>query len=128
MTLTMQAGGRELLFAFDTQAWLDIEERLGSIDALLDAINDNKKPLTSSMELAAVTATCGERRRGSADVITVAWLTEHLTPRQIKRANSLARTALTVGMRRETVEQDEDEVIDVVLAELDAKNKKKDPD
>lgn len=122
MALEMKAAGRELLFRFDTKAWIEIEERLGSLDALLGDASTK-----AMIELASVTATCGERHRGSGEEITVEWLTDKLTPRQIKRAGSLARQALIVGMRREYAEQDEDEVIDVVLQELDAKNKKKDP-
>ena len=32
MALTMNAGGRELLFRFTVRAWVEIEEKLGSLN------------------------------------------------------------------------------------------------
>ena len=122
MALTMNAGGRELLFRFTVRAWVEIEEKLGSLNRLLERIDSDDAPLTALITLSAATATAGNRYRG---IVTEDDLIDSLSPMQIKLANRLAKTALTIGMRREEAEQDDDEVIDVVLEELRQEELKK---
>ena len=82
-------------------------------------------PVTAMITLSAATATAGNRYRGIAERVTEDDLIDSLSPKQIKLANRLAKTALTIGMRREGAEQDDDEVIDVVLEELRQEELKK---
>lgn len=124
MNLTMKVKERELLFRFTTRVWVEIEEKYGSLDRMLKKIEDDDKPATTLIQLSAATATAGERHRGGKECVTADWLIDNLSPRQIKRANSLAKTAVTIGMRREEAEDDDNEVIDVVLEELKKKEEK----
>ena len=137
MALTMNAGGRELLFRFTVRAWVEIEEKLGSLNGrialaymrirysiggdfgrterqrkVVSQLIDKCRDL-SLMELVGVYNAVSEGMQIS------------LSPMQIKMANRLAKTALTIGMRREEAEQDDDEVIDVVLEELRQEELKK---
>ena len=125
MALTMNAGGRELLFRFTVRAWVEIEEELGSLNRLLERIDSDDAPVTAMITLSAATATAGNRYRGIAEIVTEDDLIDSLSPMQIKLANRLAKTALTIGMRREEADQDDDEVIDVVLEELRQEELKK---
>lgn len=125
MALTMNAGGRELLFRFTVRAWVEIEEKLGSLNRLLERIDSDDAPLTALITLSAATATAGNRYRGITECVTEDDLIDNLSPMQIKLANRMAKTALTIGMRREEAEQDDDEVIDVVLNELRQEELKK---
>ena len=125
MALTMKAGGRELLFRFTVRAWVEIEEKLGSLNRLLERIDSDDAPLTALITLSAATATAGNRYRGIDERVTEDDLIDNLSPMQIKMANRMAKTALTIGMRREEAEQDDDEVIDVVLEELRQEELKK---
>lgn len=124
MNLTMKVKGRELLFRFTTRAWVEIEEKIGSLDKLHKKIDDDDAPLTTLIQLSAATATAGERYRGGKERVTADWLIDNLSPKQIKRANGLAKAAVTLGMRREEAEDDDSEVIDVVLEELKKKEEK----
>ena len=125
MGLTMKMGERELLFRFTTRAWLEIEEKIGSLTKLLNRIDEEDRPLDASITLAAACATAGERYRGSSDVITADMLIDGLSPKEIKRANMMARRALTLGMRREEADKDDEEIVDVVLEELRREELKK---
>lgn len=123
MGLEMKVGERALRFRFTVKAWLEVEEKVGSLGKLFKRFEEDDKPLAASITLAAACATAGEKHAGGTEEITEAYLIEHLSPKQMKEANMLARKALTIGMRRETAE-DEDEVVDAVLEEL---KKKADP-
>ena len=101
MALTMNAGGRELLFRFTVRAWVEIEEKLGSLNRLLERIDSDDAPLTALITLSAATATAGNRYRGITERVTEDDLIDNLSPMQIKLANRMAKTALTIGMRRE---------------------------
>lgn len=121
MELVMEVKGRKLLFRFTTRAWYELEQKIGSLNKLLDRIEGDDRPLDAMIELAAQTATAGERFMGGSGKITRDYLIDNLSPKQIRRANALAKTALTVGMHREEADQDDNEVIDVVLEELEKK-------
>ena len=58
-------------------------------------------------------------------MITTDMLIDGLSPKDIKHANMLARRALTLGMRRERVDKDDEEIVDVVLEELRREELKK---
>lgn len=104
---------------------MEIEEKLGSLNRLLERIDSDDAPLTALITLSAATATAGNRYRGIDERVTEDDLIDNLSPMQIKLANRMAKTALTIGMRREEAEQDDDEVIDVVLEELRQEELKK---
>lgn len=113
-----QAGGRELHFYWDLQAWFDVEEKIGSIDVLARRINsDGEQPAQASAVLIEATANAGYRRLGSRDRIDQKWILETLGCKAFKRLNALARRAFIEGMRRENA-QDEDEPVDVVAQEI----------
>lgn len=124
MMHAMEAAGKRLAFWFDVQAWLDFEEAYYSTDELLDRIREGKRPMEARIQLAAVTATAGARKEGREDNVTPQWLKEHLTPKQIREATTMAQAAWLEGMQRDA--EDEDEDIDVVAKELAEKKDKAD--
>lgn len=121
MELSMTVKERKLLFRFTTRAWLEIEDKVGSLNKLLTRIDSDDAPMNALIQLTAACATAGEKYAGGKERITAEWLTDNLSPKQIKWANHLAKLALTVGMRREEAEQADDEIIDVVLEEIKKK-------
>ena len=88
MALTMNAGGRELLFRFTVRAWVEIEEKLGSLNRLLERIDSDDAPVTAMIALSAATATAGNRYRGIAERVTEDDLIDSLSPMQILSAIS----------------------------------------
>ena len=125
MELTLEVKGRKLLFRFTTRAWHNLEKKIGSLNKLLNRITDDDRPMDAMLELCAETATAGERYNESRDVITKEWLIENLSPLEVKRAYTVAKDALTIGMRRENADQDDSEVIDVYLEEAKAAERAK---
>lgn len=125
MELTLEVKGRKLLFRFTTRAWHNLEKKVGSLNKLLNRVSDDDRPMDAMLELCAETATAGEHYNGSKDVITKEWLIDNLSPLEVKRAHAMARDALTIGMRRENVDQDDSEVIDVYLEEAKAAERAK---
>lgn len=125
MELVFEMKERKLLFRFTTRAWWNIERQEGSLSKLLERMNSDDRPLDANCVLLAETATAGEKYNGSKETITKDWILDNMTPMQVKRATALAKSAVTAGMRREEVEQDDGEVIDVILAEIEAEKRRK---
>ena len=69
--LEMKAAGRVLRFAFDLRAWFDLEHVFGSLTEMNRRMEENDRPMEASMELAAITATAGDR---TSEPVTAAWL------------------------------------------------------
>lgn len=120
--LSMTAGGRELLMRFDTEAWLDVEDEFGTIGKMYEEIDGENKPMRAMMRAAVIMANAGERHAGRAPDITLEWMVANLTPKQQRKANTLAKIAVAEGMKRETVESDDEGDIDLVAKELQKKN------
>lgn len=118
--LSMVVGSRTLCMDFDLQAWLDVEAEFGSIGKMYEQIDGDTAPMTAMLRVAAITANAGERKNGCTPDITTEWMVTHMTPKQARHANSLAKLAIMHGMKRETVEDDGD--IDMVAKELQKKN------
>lgn len=112
----MEAAGRRLAFWFDTRAWLEFEEKHYSTDELLRRISENDKATEARMHLVAVTATAGARKEGRSEPVEPSWLMDNLTPKQMREAAYMAQQAWMDGMKRETVEDEDD--VDVVAQEL----------
>lgn len=123
--LTMNVGGRELLFRFDVMAWQQIEERFGSLTRMKKLLDDDLCPMTVLIALAAITASAGERHKTgdkNAKAITVEWMRDNLSPMQLKTANSLAEAAVNIGQMRENANDDDDQTeVDEVLEEIQKK-------
>lgn len=115
----MKARGRELGFYFDTRAWLQVEEKFGSMGEMARRMDEGEKPLKTSLALACIAANAYQRKNGLPEDVTEDWLTDNLSPRQMSRAISMAKNAYIVGMQREMDEDTEDS--DAVLAELEKK-------
>ena len=125
--LRMTVEGRELLFRFDVLAWQQVEERFGSITRMKKLLDDDTCPMMVLRKLAAITASAGERyktRKMDAETVTEAWLTEHLSPMQMRQANSLAEAAVNIGQMRENADDEDDQhEVDEVLEEIEKKRK-----
>lgn len=117
---TLRAGGRTLRLRFDLQAWLEIEERFGSLGIMLEALEKGTRPMHASLDACAILARAGARHAGEPDAPDAGWMAAHLSPRQANALIGLAREAIVMGMQREHVEQ-EDEDVDVVAQELQKK-------
>lgn len=123
---TMRAAGRTLRLRFDLQAWLEIEERFDSLGAMLEALDRGTRPMRASLDACAILARAGARHAGEPDAPDAAWMAAHLSPRQANALISLARAAIVLGLRREDVEQ-EDEDVDVVAEEIAKKKRGSSP-
>ena len=125
--LTMTAGGKELLFRFDVKAWEQVEERFGSLSRMKKLLDDDVCPMKVLRKLAAITATAGERHKTGkldAEPVTEEWLTENLSPKQLREANSLAEAAVNIGQLRENASDEDDQhEVDEVLEEIEKKRK-----
>lgn len=124
--LRMTIGGRELLFRFDVKAWEEVENTFGSLERMNKMLEADLKPMQVLRKLAAITATAGERHmQGKMEVepVTPEWLTEHLSPMQIKAVNSLAEMAVNLGNSRKNADdEDNQHEVDEVLEEIQKKN------
>lgn len=125
MELVLEVKERKLLFRFTTRAWLAIEAQLGSLGALLERMSGSDRPLDAAITLITETANAGDRYAGGKGDITRDFIIDNLTPKQIKAATHLAKTAVTAGMRREEADQDDGEVIDAILLEIEAEERAK---
>ena len=120
--LSMTAAGRELTMYFDNQAWLDIEDEFGTIGKMYEAIDGEERPMRAMMRAAVVTANAGQRHAGKEADFTLEWMIRNLSPKQQRKANTLAKLAIAEGMKRETVEDEDEGDIDLVARELQKKN------
>lgn len=118
--LTMEARGVTLRMYFDTAAWMELEEEFGSMEKMREQLETNIKPLHVSLKLAAITARCGAKHAGEKPDMTWEWMRDNLTPKQARRANTLAKLAVAEGLKRENMD-DEDEAVDVVAEEIQKK-------
>ena len=125
MELAFETKERKLLFRFTTRAWWNIEQQEGSLTKLLDRMNGDDKPLDATCLLIAETATAGEKYAGGREKITKDYVIDNLTPMQVKQAAKMAKSAVTAGMNRQELDQDDEEVIDAILLELEAQERAK---
>lgn len=119
--LTMAAAGRELPFFFDNAAWLEIEDAFGTLDRMFDLIDGEDKPLVHQLKMTAIIINAGLRKAGAEQDITPEWLKEQLSPKQLRRSGTMAKMAVKIGWKRETVDDDDETPIDEVLAEIEKK-------
>lgn len=120
--LSMTVQGRELNMYFDNQAWLDIEEEFGTIGKMYEAIDGEQSPMRAMMQVAVITANAGMRRAGNPPDLTLEWMIANMSPKQARRANTLAKLAIAEGMKRETVEDEDEGDVDMVAKELQKKS------
>lgn len=125
MELAFETKERKLLFRFTARAWWNIEEQVGSLDKLLERMNGNDRPMDATCILIAETATAGARHAGSRDRVTKDYILDNLTPLQIRSAASVAKAAVSAGMRREELGQDDGEIVDAILLEIEAEKSAK---
>lgn len=117
--LRLKAGGREMRFAFDLQAWFDVEKAFGSLNEMNRRFEEQDRPMEAGLELAAITASAGARADGG-EPVTVEWMMQVLTPRQASKAAGMAKAAFVQGMTRDEAE-DEEKPTDEVAEELQKK-------
>ena len=100
--LTMTAEGRELLFFFNNEAWLDIEDEFGTLERMFDLIDGEESPLKHQLKMTAIIINTGLKKVGKTPDITPEWLKEHLSPKQIRKSGTMAKMAIKIGWKRET--------------------------
>lgn len=113
---SIEIGGKTLRFAFDTQAWVDVEKEFASIDAMYERMARRLLPMTTGLKLAAITATAALREEKSKAVVTFEWLVEHARPSEVRTMIAMAKEAVVRAMPSDD-DEDEDTPIDVGLAE-----------
>lgn len=116
--LKMVVAERELTFVFDLKAWFAVEDKFESLSAMNERFAENKKPMQTGVELAAICATAGERAKGSKQTVTFAWLSDHMDIQQAREARSLAMAAVAQGMRKQVEDDETSEDVDVVAEEI----------
>lgn len=127
MTDSITIAGKELTLAFDTQAWVDLEKTFGSMDRMYKRFDEDILPMTTGLQLAAITATAGtcDREEKSAKPITFDWLAKNATPAQARELGVMAKAAVVRGLAT-TESLFADDAVDAGLEENDAKKHRAD--
>lgn len=119
--LEMTVAGRVLRLRWDVPAWLEIEDKGHSLDALTDEMF-GERPTRARLTFAAALINSGARQRGENADMTEKWLEENLTTSQLKALNGMCNLAYLLGNRRENAaDEDGEEEVDAVLEELQKK-------
>lgn len=116
----MRAAGRTIRLRLDTQAWVEIEEEFGTLPAMVAAMQGDDKPTDAVLRGCAILARAGARHAGEDPALApdAAWMRDNLAPKQVRpQLFTLALGAITTGLRRDDVGQ-EDEDVDVVAEEI----------
>lgn len=119
----MTIAGRKTGLRFDVQAWLEVEEAFGSLEAMIRRMDEGERPMEAALTLAAIEINAHERHAGGTPDATVEWLRASLAPKEAATLTARAKLALTEGMRREHAE-DNDEDVDLVAREIEKKTEK----
>ena len=127
MTDRITIASKELILAFDTRAWVDLEKTFGSMDRMYKRFDEDLLPMTTGLQLAAITATAGtcDREDKSAKPITFDWLAKHATPSQARELGVMAKAAVVRGLAT-TESLFADDAVDAGLEENDAKKHRAD--
>ena len=112
--IEIQVGRRTSPIRFDLGAWMEVDERFGSLEQI-----EADKTVKARIACLAIFARAGARYHGG-EAPTEEYLTQHLGPKGLVQANRQASRAFVAGMKREMAE-DDDEDIDVVAEELKKK-------
>lgn len=115
--------GRKTGLRFDVQAWLEVEEAFGSLEAMIRRMDEGERPMEAALTLAAIEINAHERHAGGTPDATVEWLRASLAPKEAATLTARAKLALTEGMRREHAEDDDGDV-DLVAREIEKKTEK----
>lgn len=121
--IRMKVGERNVQLRFDVQAWLEVEEAFGSLEAMIRRMDEGERPMETALTLAAIEINAHERHAGGTPDATVEWLRASLSPKEAAMLTARAKLALTEGMRREHAE-DDDEDVDLVAREIEKKTEK----
>lgn len=115
--------GRELVFAFDTRAWVDLEKTFGSMNRMYKRFEEDVLPMTTGLQLAAITATAGtcDREDKTAKPISFEWLAKNATPAQAREMVSMAKSAVIRGLGTTESLYEENGAQDMALEENNAK-------
>ena len=122
--------GKKIHLAYTVNAMFDINDILGEKD-LFDVLGRNdRENFTSFCEILSVLAENGGQCRHEAgyskeSMVTVKELKSKMLPGDYLTAKSAALQAITMGLKREVI--DEDEEIDEGLAELEKKANRPEP-
>ena len=127
MTNRITIADKELTLAFDTQAWVDLEKTFGSMDRMYKRFDDDLLPMTTGLQLAAITATAGtcDRENKADKPISFEWLAKNATPAQARQLGVMAKAAVVRGLAT-TESLFADDAVDAGLEENDAKKHRAD--
>lgn len=123
MTDRITIDGKELIFAFDTRAWVDLEKTFGSMARMYKRFEEDVLPMTTGLQLAAITATAGtcDREDKTAKPISFEWLAKNATPEQARELVSMAKAAVIRGLETTESLYEDDGAQDMVLEENNEK-------
>lgn len=117
-------GGREFALLFNVEAMDELERVVGGPLDLTNLQQELFAKLTDRhilTETAYILAMAGERARGRAADVDLAWFKSRLKPGAQMRLYTKVIEALTDGLVMETSEGSDEDEVDVVLAELKKK-------
>lgn len=106
---------------FTVKAWIELEEKFGSLEKAIEEIKGKKTWISATAEMIAILCNQGIIREGKAGILTAEDVAERMRPRQIIEARNACLAAIAEGSTVEHEEDEEDEPIDVVLAEIQKK-------
>ena len=120
----IKMGGREFALLFNVEAMDELEKVVGGPLDLTNLQQELFAKLTDRhvlTEAAYILAMAGERARGRAADVDLAWFKSRLKPGAQMRLYTKVIEALTDGLVMETSEGSDEDEVDVVLAELKKK-------
>lgn len=118
---TITISGRTIPLAFDVAALLEVEEKHGSMDGLMDAIKAEEHAAAKRVELVMLLAERGEKHAPTGTPVTREWLKDYASPHDL---GVLLAAAIKNASRNLSGEKSpgKDKPIDVTLQEIESKN------
>ena len=119
-TVTLH-GGRAVPLAFDVAALIELEEKYGSMDGAMDAINAPQHSAQARLDFVMIIARCGEKHAPTGTPVEDAWLMQHTAPHELA---ALLREAIRNAGKNLTGNDapEKKRTVDVTLEELERKN------
>lgn len=119
---TAKIAGRELPMAFDVRAWVEeLEPTFGCFQDMVDKLSGRDKPITAGLDMLAFLFNAGQRKQGSKERFTRAWLADQLEPVEVPGLIRVGQEVIFASFAQE--EREDTGPVDEVLMEL----AKKDP-
>lgn len=115
---TVSIGGREIPLQFCMPEFADMEEAIGNLSVIDELLLKGKKRIRNTAAAIRIMGNAALRAAGEKPDLTDEWVLNHMEPRLIVAYQSAVMAAINDGMRTESSEEQER---DLVLEEIERK-------